>query len=337
MSFDPLVCRNRHLDSAPLRLAFKGQRDYASWRRKVGAKLRGLLGDDPEESPLDLAVEWEHEHPDFTETRFAITVEPDCRMPCHLLIPKKGEAPFPAVICLQGHSTGMHISLGRAKFPNDEKDLSGDRDFAIQAVAEGYAALAIEQRAFGERADGRPKEVRHVDHPCHHASMTALLVGRTMVRERCWDVSRAIDALESFDRVDASRVGIMGNSGGGTISYFAGAIEKRIKIAMPSCYVCTFRDSIGRIDHCADNYVPGILKWFEMGDLACLIAPRPIVVVAGRHDDIFPFDAVQETFEKIQAIYHAAGALENCRLVVGEGGHQFYRKAWKDFRELAGW
>jgi hypothetical protein len=159
-----------------------------------------------------------------------------------------------------------------------------------------------------------------------------------MIGERVWDVSRAIDALHDFPEIDTDRIGCMGNSGGGTITYFASCLDQRISIGMPSCYVCTFRDSIGMIDHCPDNYIPGILRCFEMGDLACLIAPRPLVVVAGRQDEIFPIEGVKETFDKIQQIYAAAGASDRCRLVVGEGGHRFYADlAWPVFRELAGW
>jgi hypothetical protein len=67
------------------------------------------------------------------------------------------------------------------------------------------------------------------------------------------------------------------------------------------------RRTLREIDHCADNYIPGILRYFEMGDLACLIAPRPLVVVAGRQDDISPIKGVRETFDTIQRIYEAKG------------------------------
>jgi hypothetical protein len=232
----------------------------------------------------------------------------------------------------------MHISLGRARYAGDAESIAGDRDFARQAVREGYAALALEQRCFGERKDARPTEVSHFERGCRHATMVALLLGRTMIGERVWDVSRAIDALNDFPEVDTGRIGCMGNSGGGTVTYFAACLEPRISIAMPSCYVCTFRDSIGRIDHCEDNYIPGALRYFEMGDLACLIAPRPLVVVAGRDDPIFPIAGVLETFDTIRRIYAAAGAADRCRLIVGEGGHRFYAaQAWPAFRELAGW
>jgi hypothetical protein len=107
---------------------------------------------------------------------------------------------------------------------------------------------------------------------------------------------------------------------------------------MPSCAICTYQHSIATIDHCVDNYVPGVLRWFEMGDLASLIAPRPLIVVAGRKDNIFPIEPTQTNFQTIHNIYTAAGAPERCRLVIGDEGHQFYpEQAWPIFNQLSGW
>lgn len=233
----------------------------------------------------------------------------------------------------------MHISLGRGSSEAEQKDIAGGRDFALQAVGQGYAALAMEQRCFGERRDARPADmIHHPSRNCNHASMVALLLGRSMVGERVWDVSRAVDALAAFPEVDTTRVACMGNSGGGTITYYAACLEPRIGAAMPSCSFCTYVGSIGSIDHCVDNYIPGALKHFEMADLAALIAPRPLIIVAGRTDNIFLIDCVKQAADKARMIYNAAGVPDNVRLVVGDAGHQFYPDpAWPVFNELTGW
>jgi len=335
MPYSPEACYEIWLDRAPRSLGYRENRDMATWRQQVKDTLTTLLGRNPERVPLNVTVEWEEDHEAFLERRFRFTAEEGADVPCHLLVPHEGPSPHPVVLCLQGHSTGMHISLGRAKYPGDEASIQGGRDFAIQAVERGYAALVLEQRCFGERHDRRPDDVATMGRGCHHTSMVALLLGRTMIGERVWDVSRAIDALETFDEVDAARVACMGNSGGGTITYFAACMEERLVAAMPSCYVCTFRDSIASIDHCECNYVAGILNYFEMGDLAALIAPRPLVVVAGKEDPIFPLEGVRETFATIQAIYDRFGAGDRCQLVIGQEGHRFYPKlAWPVFGEL---
>ena len=218
----------------------------------------------------------------------------------------------------------MHKSLGRVKYPGEIID--GDRDFAVRAVKEGYCALALEQRCFGEcggiESTGEPD--------CYRASMAAMLIGRTAIGERVWDVQRAIDILEKyFPQADAQKIICMGNSGGGTTALFAACVEPRIGFAMPSCYFCTFDDSIAAIYHCICNLVPGIRKYFDMGDLAGFIAPRPLVLVAGKDDDIFPIEGVKKAFATAQKYYAAANAADNIKLVVGDGGHRFYADdAW---------
>lgn len=318
-------------------LRYSEDRDFDAWREELRAKLRELLGDEPERVPLNVRVEWTDETEDYKEYRFVYDSEPETSVPAHLLVPKRAKKPCPVVICLQGHSTGMHISLGRAVY--DKDDSSGDRDFALQIISEGYAALVIEQRAFGERISQRI--INHNPYyrtTCYLPAMAASLLGRTLIGERVWDISRAIDAMAEFPEIDTDRVACMGNSGGGTATYYAACIDERIKIAMPSCAVCSFSQSIGTLYHCACNYVPLLGKYVDMGDLAGLIAPRPLVVVAGAKDTGFLLPGVESEYEVIKKIYARAGVPDACELVVGSEGHRFYADpSWDVFRRLSGW
>ena len=96
-----------------------------------------------------------------------------------------------------------------------------------------------------------------------------------MIGWRVHDVMRTIDWIGTRKELDVSRVGCMGISGGGTCTLFSAALEPRIRAAMVSGYLNTFRDSVFSLSHCIDNYIPGILNWAEMYDVAGLIAPRP--------------------------------------------------------------
>jgi hypothetical protein len=165
--------------------------------------------------------------------------------------------------------------------------------------------------------------------------MHALLLGRTLAAERTWDVSRGIDLLQTIPEVRADRIGCMGNSGGGVISYYAGCVEERLWLVMPSCCFCTYAESIFRIHHCTDNFIPGILKVTEMGDLAGLIAPKRMILVSGRTDAIFPVAGVERAFATVRRIYEAAGVPERVRLIIGDGGHRFYApQGWAAVKEM---
>lgn len=339
-ALEPESVHQRLLAATRPALAFAEGCDLSTWRAALEERLHALVGVLPEATDPDIRLEWTIERDEFTEHRYVFTSEPGADVPCHLLVPVGAKKRAPVVVCLQGHSAGMHVSLSRADQHSMEMAIPpGDRDFAVQAVGRGYAALVLEQRCFGERSDMRPDERRQSSMSgCHHATHVASLVGRTMVGERVWDVSRALDTLSEFPDVDITRIACMGHSGGGTVAWYAACLDSRIRVVMSSCSICTYRDSIGQVDHCCDNYLPGVLQSFDMPDLAGLIAPRPLIVVAGRSDSFFPLHGVRDAFATIHAIYDAWGAANRCDLVVGAGGHRFYaEEAWPIFDKLSGW
>jgi hypothetical protein len=298
-----------------------------SWQNKFRKKLLQLVGGFPSEKcDLKPARLWKREHPLGTVEKVVFQSEPFADVLAYVCLPKNVKPPYTFFICLQGHTTGMHHSIGVER-EDEEKVMAvaGDRDFGLQCMKRGMAAICIEQRSFGLRREQKQKKVS--TYGCHDAAMHALMLGKTLLGERVYDVSRAIDYLEWRGDADMKRVGIMGNSGGGTISLFSAALLPKISFAMPSCYFCTFKDSIMSIYHCADNYVPGLLKYAEMWDIAGLIAPRPLVIVAGKEDPIFPISAVRRSFSNVKLIYEAADASDMIKLVVGSEGHRFYADA----------
>ncbi len=299
--------------------------DLISWQKSAKEKLSELLGMDkftkvlPEtEIEYDKEIEWAR------EIRFTYLSEEGYRVPCHLFLPKNVNNP-PVVITLQGHSKGMHVSMGRTKYEGESAKDDGDRDFCVRAIKEGYAAIAMEQRNFGEC--GGDKDGPH----CQESSMAALLMGRTTIGERVWDIMRLIDVLENefSNMVNVDKICCMGNSGGGTATAYVCALEDRIKLAMPSCAMCTYRDSIGAMWHCTCNYVPHVAEYFDMGDLLAMAYPKYYIQVNGERDPIFPIEGAKEVFEKGKIAYDKMGAGDKCVHVIGDGEHRFYADpAW---------
>ena len=157
--------------------------------------------------------------------------------------------------------------------------------------------------------------------------MTALMLGRTLIGERVWDVSKAIDSLEYFkDKLDLNDITLLGTSGGGTATYYAACYDKRIKVAVPTCAICTYKDSIGDMWHCTCNYIPSIAKYFDMGELSALIAPRKLLVCNGEIDPIFPLSGTKEVYSVIEKIYEKEGVPENCQLKVYPNKPHYFDK-----------
>lgn len=334
MNMNPLVHNQEIMAKTMPSERYAGEEDFFAWQKRGRAILSGLLGlQNFEICDECFNIESQAECEEYKEYRFTVQSEANYYVPMVLRLPIGKKEKYPLMLCLQGHSTGMHISLGEIKYPKDESLISGgDRDFAKRAIEEGYAALCIEQRCFGacgSQPDGSPD--------CERSSLAALMLGRTTIGERVWDVSRAIDAVEAHfaDLIDCDKIYLMGNSGGGTATYYAACIDERIRCAMPSCAVCSWAESITAVYHCTCNYIPGIARYFDMGDLGGLIAPRGLVVVNGALDSIFRKVGVEESFEITKRLYAAAGAPDACAHVEGPEGHRFYADlAWPVFKEI---
>ncbi len=312
-------------------MRYDGKEPYEVWKSAAREKLAELLGlplSSCEDAPEILS---EKNCGGYRQIDFHFQSERDYFVPCTLLIPDG--TPKPLAICLQGHSTGMHISCGEEKFPGDGDLIRGGRDFALQALGAGYSALILEQRYMGGCGNlrGAPLCSRR------NAALPSLLLGRTAIGERVWDVQRAIDMIEKYfsDDVNTKNILCMGNSGGGTVSFYASCMDDRIKVSMPSCSVCEFEDSIVPFYHCCCNYIPGIRKYFEMGDLACLMADRALIIVCGVKDPDFPLAGVVKSYERARAGFGAIGREKYCVLIQGSEGHRFYpEEAWPAAKEL---
>lgn len=320
-------------DAAAMKYEFTGnnKKDVEAWRKAFLPKLKSALGLDKIEWQLagyiPVAEKKDSEDIGFCiRERWIIWTEPSVPLPIVILFPKNISGKLPMVITPHGH--GKNTEQYAGIYPNvKEKEYAEktDRNVAVQSVKEGYITIAPTTRAFGEtRTDYDKQEDKSFS--CRDQLMKDLLVGRTPIGDRVWDMSKIIDWAVKNLPVDEKRIAITGNSGGGTVSLFAAACEPRIAVAVPGSYFCTFYGSIGTIAHCDCNYVPGILNLGEMADVAGLVSPRPFCAVNGVEDKIFPIEETRKAFAHLQKIYTAAGVPSNAALYEGDGGHRYYRE-----------
>ena len=326
--FDPVAYARERYRAAPRRLAFHAQSraEAETWQTTLRAKLTELLGGfPPERSPLRPVTLETRDFRSYRREKVVFDGRPGVSVLAYVLRPIVATQPGASVICIPGHGRGVDDIVGIDEAGRERSDKAGyQHDFAIQVAEAGLTAVAIEPMAFGCRRDPLNANQGLSRKGCEPAAGAALLVGETMIGWRVWDVMRTIDYIASRADLDANRVGCMGISGGGTATLFAAALEPRIQAAMVSGYLNTFHDSVGSLAHCVDNYVPGILNWAEMHDIAGLVAPRPLFVESGEKDNIFPIAASVESVRQVRAVYTAFNANERLEHEVFPDEHTFW-------------
>ena len=326
--FDPVVYTRALYATAPRRLRFQSRaRDEAArWQKTLRSKLVELVGGFPAATSAAAAGHARHTGVSgYDREKIVFDSSPGVSVLGYLLLPREARRPLPVMICVPGHGRGVDDIVGIDEQGHERTDKAGyQHDFAIQIAEAGMAAMAIEPMGFGCRRDPVNVRLGLSRKACDPAAGGALLVGQSIIGWRVWDVIRTLDYLATRAELDHARMGCMGISGGGTVTLFSAALDSRIRAALVSGYLNTFRDSIGSLAHCIDNYVPGILNWAEMSDIAGLIAPRPLFVESGERDNIFPVAASIESFNEVRRIYSVFGALDRTEQEVFPGEHSFW-------------
>src|SRR5881394_3092967 len=215
---------------------------------------------------------------------------------------------------------------------------AADGKFHYQALSQrlagrGYIVISWDPVGQGERSqfwDAKAQKSRYNLICAEHAVMgnLAYLAGANLARWEVWDGIRAVDYLLTRPDVDAERISITGTSGGGTQTALIAALDPRIKVAVPSCYITSLpmrmanrifvdpdsdpeQDLLGMISNGVDH--PGLLL---------LMYPRPVMVAAAVLD-FFPIEGTRKTFREMQELYTRFVRGDRIAMVEGYHAHQY--------------
>ncbi|MFD2706122.1 alpha/beta hydrolase family protein [Salibacterium lacus] len=253
------------------------------------------------------------ELPQYRRERFLFHYTDDRQGPVYVLTPKNGASRHPVVLALHGHGYGSREIAGLKENGEEADENSGiHRHFASLLASRGFKVFAPEIIGFGDR---RLEEDKFHSRPksCYKMAAQLLSVGKTLAGLRVQEARLLLDDVAAFSDVHEIRPGIMGFSGGGLIAAYTAALDERIQAAVLSGFVNTYQESLWPMEHCLDNYVPGLLHYAELPAFIGLMAPRPLFIESGRMDPVFPFKGAEQAVGMLRDIYEtrqAAGQLE---------------------------
>lgn len=224
----------------------------------------------------------------------------------------------PAVLVPAGHATN-----GKFHY----------QTLSQRLVERGYVVIAWDPVGQGERSqfwDAKAGKSRYNLICGEHAVMgnLAYLAGANLARWEIWDGIRAVDYLLTRPDVDSERINITGTSGGGTQAVMIAALDERIKVVMPSCYITALSMRISnRIfadpDSDPEQDLFGIISsGLDHPGLLLLMYPRP-VLVAAEVLDFFPIEGARKSVREVRSMYERFGWGDRIAFVEDYHGHQF--------------
>lgn len=282
--------------------------DHVQKRRK---ELYALLGDLPErDRPVGGKKLGEEEREWGVVEKWVLDLNGVEAVPAYFLKPK-GAGPFPAVVYCHAHGGRYHVGK--------EEVLTGtpyiSRPWGEELVRAGYAVLAIDHWAFGER-----------NHQSEGDTFKLMLwQGRVMWGMMVYDTLKATDWLATRADVDMGRVAAVGMSMGSTMAWWAASLDERVKVCVDICCLTDFQALIETNNlkgHGVYYFVPRLLNEFTCGEINALIAPRAHLGLAGELDALTPVDGLKRIDAEVVEAYDDLGAGDRWRLSVYPVAHQ---------------
>ena len=248
-------------------------------------RWREMLGLDPlpERTDLKVTLTGVLDRGHYVVEKLHFQPLPDCRISANLYRPKEIDEPAPGVVYVCGHSQ-------RGKFQYQPHP----RWFGEH----GYVCIVLDPIQVCEGGG--------VHHGVYtHGWWHWYSQGYTPAGTEVWAAMRALDYLETRDDVDRDRFGITGLSGGGSISWFSGAADERFKVVVPVCQTGTMEQHVRdrTVDgHCDCTFWINTYGW-DFPDIACMIAPRPLLVGASSEDLLFRPYAYRDLVHRARMLY----------------------------------
>lgn len=306
--------------SAEELIAIRSMTDLQQWQDRRRNTFLEVIGGLPQKkTDLRPRITGELRRDGYIVRKLFFESLPEFYVTANLYVPTTGKPPFPAVLAPNGHAV-----VGKA-YPEYQR-------LYIGLVKRGYVVLTWDNLGEGERFQFWDFVFNHrglTEKSNEHGLMgiREYLLGRNLARELIWDGIRALDYLTSLREVDATRIAVTGNSGGGTLTTYLSLLDSRVRAASIVTYLANtprkIEERITDAEADPEQDVQGLLSaGLDHPELAALIAPRPVLIGAATRD-FFPIDATRDTYVQLRDLYGRLGYQDRVKMVEFDHEHRY--------------
>lgn len=294
----------------------KTKEDIIANQQRLRREFEKAIGEFPERTPLNAKVAGVLKRPGYRVEKLLYESRPRHYVSAICFVPESQtyKPPHPGVLVPCGHS-------------QNGKAYQSYQSMGALLALNGMVALVFDPIEQGERlqiVDDNGKSQWWGVHAHNRIGVGCAFLGQGTATFEIWDGMRGIDYLQSRPDVDAERIGCTGNSGGGTQTSQLMALEDRIDVAGPSCYLTSFErlvHTIGGQD--AEQNIYGQLAFgMDHADYITMRAPSPVIIAAGIRD-FFDIEGTRLSYRYAKRLFTQLGAQDNVALFENDAGHNY--------------
>jgi hypothetical protein len=278
---------------------------------RVRAEILELLGGLPDyNGPLNARVTGRIDRSRYTVEKVVFESLPEFYVTADLYLPREG-GKHPGVLMPMGHW---------------EQGKLAAQPMAANLAMKGFVALAYDPIGQGERQQAYDRRIEaslaggSTDQH-FQAGAQSILAGENFARYRIWDAKRALDYLLSRPEVESEKIGCTGCSGGGTLTTYISALDPRIEVAAPACYINSWRQLFaGPIGDSEQSFPFFLSSGLDVADYIELFAPKPWLI-SSTVGDFFPIEGARHAYQEALDWYRIYNAEDRIHWAVGPGPH----------------
>jgi len=280
-------------------------------RARLRKEFLFMIGLDPlpPRTPLHTEIVRTIEKKEYSVEVLHFQSLPGFYVTANLYKPKKGRPPYPGVIWGPGHSS--HLYGAKALRQN----------YAIPWVRNGYVCMVVD-----------PIQVAEVLGVHRGVSGKSLIRwyarGYSPIGIEVWNAMRAVDYLIERPDVDGGKLTINGVSGGGHLSWMAGAADERIAVVQPVAGTADIENHV-KLDlqrmHCDCAYFINSFR-HDWTTLAALVLPRPLLMHNSTGDAYYPPSGYEAVLRRAKELYGFFGIAEKTDEFEVPGPHGYTKE-----------
>lgn len=256
-----------------LSVPLKAQQDSTSRMVPIGLEAFEVMRqffDYDKNIPLDVQIVQRLDKPGYVREKIVFAGTRYSRVPGYLAMPKAGASPYPCVLQLHGLTSSKESWW-------EESGVMGQ--LTRQLLEAGFAVLSLDAEYHGERLVNNDFKS-----PLSFIENGWFVRSRDMMIQTAIEYRRAIDYLATRPEIDTARIGIVGYSMGGIMTFNLSAVEPRIKTSVAAVAPIITVPYLATAVH---NSAPYITK-------------QPFLMLMGKRDERnYSIDAAQRLYKLI--------------------------------------